>query len=230
VPTATVGWIPQTAIPRLLGVSALTSQSIVALGLCFTWISDVRVILLPFFAHGVRLAEAVRMRRRSMPWIIMGATLAAMLASTIVLFSMCYAEGGINLNPWFFRGGGCTRSAAYAHQFITEKASGLPAMSGPRWSYTLIGAGVLSFLTFMRHRFLWWPLHPLGLPFTVPSWTTIGIVWALKALILKYGGTVLFRRLKPFFLGLVLGKFSSAGVWFIVDVAAGIFGHELYNR
>jgi len=230
VPTATVSWIPQTAIPRLLGLSAISSQSLVAIGLCFTWIADVRVIVLPFFAHAVRLADSVRMKRRSLSWITLGAALAAMIAATLVLFQMCYTHGGINLNQWFFQQGGCNRSAIFAHQFITEKMSGQPATSLARWTATAAGAGAFAFLSFMRYRFIWWPLHPIGLPLLVPSWTTIAIIWAAKALIIKYGGAALFRRLKPLFLGLILGKFTSAGIWFILDMAFGVFNHVLYNR
>ena len=89
----------------------------------------------------------------------------------------------------------------------------------------------MAFLMFMRARFLWWPLHPLGLPFQPfhGAWTAVGIVWLFKVMILKYGGVRVFQNAKPFFLGLILGQLLSTGAWFIMDLALGVVGNKLYN-
>ena len=200
------------------------------MGLCFTWISDLRVIMLPFMAHGVRLADAVKMKRRPLPWIMLGATLLAMAVTTLTLFCLCYKEGGINLNSWFFIGGGCNQSAKFAHEFITKPVTAETGNIGGLWGCVAGGGVFVAFLSMMRSRFIWWPLHPLGLPFTIPGWSSVMVVWIIKALILKYGGIRLFQKLKPIFLGLILGQFLSAGTWFIIDMLTGTVGHVLYNR
>ena len=82
----------------------------------------------------------------------------------------------------------------------------------------------------MRYTFLWWPLHPLGLPFSIPGWTSVMLAWIVKSLILKYGGVKLFQKLKPLFLGLILGQFLSAGAWFLLDMVFAKYNHVLYNR
>ena len=38
------------------------------------------------------------------------------------------------------------------------------------------------------------------------------VAWLLKSLILGYGGPRLFTRMRPFFLGLILGDFLPLGV------------------
>ena len=229
VPTATASFIPQSAIPNLLGTSALTHQSLIAMGLSFAWISDIRVILLPFFAHCVRLADSVKMKRRKLPWIMMATMLVALVVTTITIFWLCYEAGGINLNSWFFVGG-AQWAPKYAHRFITEPVTAAKSHLAARWACTAAGGGFVAFLTFMRYTFVWWPLHPLGLPFSIPSWPIVMIVWLLKALFLKYGGIRLYRRFKPFFLGLILGQFASAGCWFVIDIGFDVVGHVLYNR
>ena len=44
---------------------------------------------------------------------------------------------------------------------------------------------------------------------------------------LKYGGLTLFNRLKPFFLGLVLGKAVVAETWVLIDYMTGMQNNYL---
>jgi hypothetical protein len=49
-------------------------------------------------------------------------------------------------------------------------------------------------------------------------WMAIVIAWAVKVVVLRYGGLRLFRDLSPFFFGLILGEFFVGGAWSIVSV------------
>jgi len=40
-------------------------------------------------------------------------------------------------------------------------------------------------------------------------------------LILRYGGPSIYKRVVPFFLGLVLGQYTAAAFWFVVDLCTG---------
>lgn len=53
-------------------------------------------------------------------------------------------------------------------------------------------------------------------------------VWLLKTLILKYGGIKIFDRLRPFFLGLILGQYSVATFWFVIDLITGHTGNSVF--
>ena len=57
-------------------------------------------------------------------------------------------------------------------------------------------------------------------------WFSVFIAWLLKAAILKYGGARVYTQLRPFFLGMVLGGFGSAGFWLIVDYFTGMTGNS----
>ena len=101
----------------------------------------------------------------------------------------------------------------------------LPNLGG--WLQTGVGAGLMALLMFLRQRFLWWPLHPLGLPISATRimdlvWFSVFLAWFLKLVILKYGGPGMFVRMRPFFLGMILGQFVSAGVWIVIDYFAGM--------
>ena len=128
-----------------------------------------------------------------------------------------YTYGGINANRWFFMHGP-VQGIEFVVNFIHHPQG--PNWRG--WRYTGIGAGAMLFLSFMRTRFLWWPLHPIGL--TIASdgiidylWFTLFMAWLIKTLILKYGGVKVYRNSIPFFLGLVLGQYTAAGVWVILS-------------
>jgi hypothetical protein len=181
-------------------------------------------------AHGVRVADAVRMKRRSLAGIMVATTLVAMLVTTVVLFFYCYRDGGINLNRWFFVGGGCNRSAMFAHETITNPVTWDDDSIGLMWGSMAGGGAVAAVLSMMRARLAWWPLHPIGLPFQIPGWTAVMIAWIVKTMILKYGGVRTFRKLKPIFFGFILGQFLSAGGWFVIDMLTGMVGNVLYNR
>ena len=87
-------------------------------------------------------------------------------------------------------------------------------------------------LLWARTKLFWWPLHPLG--FVVSHgrvmdgiWFTIFAAWLIKVLILKYGGVAAYRKISPFFLGMVLGPIAAGGCWLLVDGFAGTVGNRI---
>ena len=108
-------------------------------------------------------------------------------------------------------------------------------LAGPRhdaWLFMGIGGTVMGALMWARHRFVWWPLNPLGYTISA-NWKTghiLGaafVAWLLKLLILKYGGPRMYRNLRPFFLGLILGEIVTAGAWLVADFITGHAGSFL---
>ena len=57
---------------------------------------------------------------------------------------------------------------------------------------------------------------------------SVFLAWLIKTVILKYGGPVLFRHAKPFFFGLILGQFTVAGLWLIIDYFTGMTDNNIY--
>ena len=96
--------------------------------------------------------------------------------------------------------------------------------------FDLIGACLMALFIFMQNRFLWWPIHPLGLAIgsTSPSqwvWFSIFLGWFFKFAILHLGGVNVHRKALPLFLGLILGGFIAAGFWILIDSFTGITGN-----
>lgn len=70
-------------------------------------------------------------------------------------------------------------------------------------------------LGWLRTVFAWWPFHPVG--FTVGA-TYIAqwfvdmafFVWLIKALVMRYGGYQVYRKITPIFLGLGVGQILAS--------------------
>jgi hypothetical protein len=86
-----------------------------------------------------------------------------------------------------------------------------------------IGACATMLCGVMRHRFLWWPLNPIGLAMHTAAlvrWQVFSVMvaWVAKLTLLRVGGIRVYRRSQPLFLGLMLGYVAGVGLVFVVDV------------
>ncbi len=97
----------------------------------------------------------------------------------------------------------------------------------PRLPEFLVGFILTGVLTFLRLRFVWFPLHPLGVVLSFSdltfSWCLFyGIVWALKVLVIKIGSVKLYEeKAVPLCLGYIVGW---AILWFITLTYAAYLG------
>ncbi|HEV7300541.1 MAG TPA: DUF6785 family protein [Tepidisphaeraceae bacterium] len=87
-------------------------------------------------------------------------------------------------------------------------------------TFGFIFTGILSFL---RLRFTGWPLHPIGFLMinTYPGahlWFSIMIGWALKSLVVRFGGAGMYSAGKPVALGLIVGEAMAAGFWLCLGI------------
>ncbi|HVK03321.1 MAG TPA: DUF6785 family protein, partial [Armatimonadaceae bacterium] len=101
-----------------------------------------------------------------------------------------------------------------------------PPPDASRVAATGAGGAVTLLLSFLSVRFVGFPLNALGYAMTCcfgkVLWFPFLVVWAAKVLILRYGGMRLYRRAVPFFLGLALGHFAVAGIfWGLVGAVSG---------
>ena len=211
--------IPQPFAVYGVGTDVLSPGALVGLGLTYSWAADVRTTVMASSMNSFKLAEVIGMKRRPLFGAMMLAIAVGLLGSIWMTLRLGYTYGGINLESWFF--GGLPRTV---FDFVADKLNNPIhlSMTVGRWAFTGIGALVMGVLMFMRHRFLWWPIHYLGFPIGdtwVMEWVWFSafLAWLFKSVILKYGGGKLYRRCAPFFLGLILGHLSCVGTWMIVD-------------
>ncbi len=207
-----------TAIgPSILGPSGLT-----ALGMNFPWSADLRTFVMASTATGLKIAEVMRLESRRLFWAIAATILVTLVSAAWVITTLAYKYGGINLGGWGF--GGLTQLTG---NWVAHNINNPQEIYGWHLAYTGIGGAVMAVLTYLKARFIAFPIHPIGLALglTYPIsqiWFSVLVAWLLKAIILKYGGAKAYRLLRPFFLGLVLGAFGSAGMWLVIDAFGGM--------
>ena len=84
----------------------------------------------------------------------------------------------------------------------------------------------------VRTVFLRFPLHPLAWGMVTSYgdliWGTFFIEWVIKSLVFKLGGMRTYRMLIPFFIGLALGHFFTAGVLYSLIGAYGPVSFQRY--
>jgi hypothetical protein len=218
-----------TFVISTAGASALGASGLVALGFSYGWHSEIRSFVMSSVANGLKMGEIITGSRRRLFWAVAIAVLVSLAGSSYMTLILAYKHGGINLNPLFFVG----QAPTFGPRDMTPRIAG--ELPGPRldaWLFMSIGGSIMALLMWARHHFLWWPLNPLGYTISA-NWKTGHIfasallAWLLKFLILRYGGPKLYKSLRPFFLGLILGEIVAAGGWLVVDYITGHVGSFL---
>jgi len=80
------------------------------------------------------------------------------------------------------------------------------------------------FLYIMRLRFIWWPFHPVGYVMGINGasvdhyWFVMILASVVKFVALRHGGARMYRKIMPFFLGLLLGDIAVGCYWSILSV------------
>ena len=220
---------PQAFIARGFGPELLGMRNLTGLGFSTVWIGETAANMMNAVMHSLKLSSDGR-PSRLLPWCIFAAIIVGLAGSIWITMQMAYTYGGINLNDWYYSGAPRWPFRYFASVNNQPEPSFLPRM----W-FTLSGSGAMAILLFLRQRFIWWPLHPLGFPiastFTIVyyGWLVIFMAWLAKTAVLRYGGIRLYRALTPFFLGLVLGEFFTASLWVFIDGYFDVQGNLIFN-
>jgi len=211
-----------------IGTAPLGPGGLAALGLTYVWGADLRTFVMASSANSLKIIEGEGKRKRPLFWAMMLAIILTMVSSTWILLKLAYAYGGMNCNDWFFGGG-----ARAPYDFFVSKILNPSEPNLLGWYITAGGAIGMFFLMFMRARFLWWPFHPVGFaigPIWIMDriWFTVFLAWLIKSVVVRYGGLKLFQKLRPLFLGLILGQFTCNGTWILIDAIAGGRGNRIF--
>ena len=185
---------------------------------------DLREALMPSLVHASRITEIVRQRRRVMTAI----TIALMLGvavSFIAMLALCYRYGIRELGLDWASG-----TTLHTYENIVTLIETPPETSHWVHIFALVGAAVMLLIVIGYHRFYWWPLHPIGYLTCYSSamrilWFSFFIGWLCNALCMRYGGVLLFRKLRYLFIGLIVGDFLMGGIWALV----GLFSDVSYQ-
>jgi hypothetical protein len=96
-------------------------------------------------------------------------------------------------------------------------------------AYLIAGAIVAGVLYVLCITMPTWPIHPIGIllmtaTYGAAAWASVLIGWVLKTLIVKWGGSRLYQRMRPVFLGLIVGEILAAVFWTGVSTIFAMMG------
>jgi len=207
------------------GTANIAPAGLTTLSMSWVWCSDIRTTVMSSSVHGMYLA---RHRAKHLLWALLLAALVAYCVSCLSTVWLGYRYGAANLSPWFFSGG----PMRLFDWTVRELGTGSPPnLRGILW--TGFGALMMAGLVLAHRAVFWWPLHPVGFLMCSVAWTdrlwfTIFLAWVAKALISQFGGADAYRKARLLFLGMILGQFSVAGVWAVVDTFTRSVGNSLF--
>ena len=184
-----------------------------------------------FQIEGMEISRREKFPMRSVFWAV---TLAI-----IVGFALGWYH---HLTPYYRYGALQLRGDIWGYWAADAEAnSALAYLSGPvnpepaRIAASGAGIGVVFALSALVTRFVSFPLNPLGYAMTCcfgdVLWFSFLLVWMIKTLVLRYGGMNLYRQSVPLFLGLALGHYAVAGIfWGLVGAVSGeaVRGYEIF--
>jgi len=220
---------PTDLLTPFIGSAPMTPRGLAVLNLQEMVFSfDVRSSPMPSVMDAFRFLESSRLSRRSLLPSVMAACVVAMVVACGTTLLIGRANGAATVSGWFGVGAPQLPFSRLAAQLVNGVA---PDAYSVLWMG--VGAGLTLFITALRARFLGFPIHPIGYAMG-PSWPLIQlwfstlVGWAAKYGSLRFGGIRLYRRWRPFFLGMVLGEFVAGGFWVVLDFLFGKQGHRIF--
>ncbi len=220
---------PSVLLTGLAGSATFAPASLTILNFTeYVYMYDLKSFLMPQILHGLKIADEARINRRHMYRALGVALVVAVLVSYWASLEIAYAKGALAMHGWFFISGPRGNAERLKSMIINQTGVEPDRITG-----FAVGAVICAVLIRMRQLFLWFPLHPIayvvGTGFEASRmWFPFLIGWIAKALVTRYGSVNLYRTLQVPFLGLVLGEYTTAGIWLIIDAMLGRTGHRVF--
>lgn len=173
-------------------------------------------MFMPPLVHAAKIGDMIQHHRKR---LVLGIGLTLVLGiGTAIIYTLYlgYTVGAYNFNDYPF-----TRYPPGAYDGLVKVLKSEETWEIERYYFLLLGILIFAGVSFMRYRFSWWPLSPIGMvvPLThaIHSIFTIFLAWGIKVIIMRIGGVALYRRVRPLFLGLLVGYGMGILFSFVVD-------------
>ncbi len=218
---------PWGLVGPFIGGGAVDLSTRVALRLSSRVTSHFKGLFLPALTHAGRVAEGVRGNRRWLMGAVSLAFMTSLLVSVFLTLHLGYRDGAYNFNSWeivragekHFRG-----TANWVKNGMTKDPTLPDYVKDPdEMAFFAIGSAVMAALIYLRHRFVWWPLHPVGLAISGSYLArrtafTIFMAWLIKLVLLRVGGPSVYRKSRPFFVGALVGYVLGVALSSAIDM------------
>jgi len=209
---------PQRFLVQMFGHHNFSPRSLTTLGLAGYKIQDSASLTTANILEGYKIGEIVRLRPRTVFWLMAAALLLAVFACHGPSIYSIY-DASVPALGWWPRGSGL-----WSAQNVGDLVSEVPQATWWDYSAMIYGGLFVLLLNACRQRFAWWPFHPLGyVAMMGPEWMgdrygfSIFVGWVLKWAVVRFGGTKAYRAARPVAIGLVVGNAFALFAWLIIQ-------------
>jgi hypothetical protein len=245
-----------TKLPLVFGMTGYLGSKVYTLFVTLAFLPVTLLLrLLGQQLENIELARRNRVPYGAVAVASLAAFATALVAGMGSFLVLAYFRGAEAFGSGAPQGQNYTAVFSYplrVSHFLGE--SGLDQFTETHWiriGFILIGAAAFGLLVLLRTRFMGFPLHPIAYPlillgtcfpwivpyFKSPKavgeietswlWGSALVAWGIKKLVFKSGGMNAYKRLKPLFIGLVVGSILAVFVWNLVDLGASISAEGL---
>ncbi len=205
------------------GTRVLGAGNLVALTFVDTvFTMDLREFLMPSVLNSFRLADQTGIPSRRLVPLFAGALVLCLVIAVPVFLATVYHRGAAEIERVAYL-------AALPYRFFAQTTGRLQtpeSASGADYVAMVAGGGLAAALAWLRLNFVWWPIHPLGLVMassyaSLHLWFSLLLGWLCKLLTVRYTGLRGYVRLRPLFMGAIVGDTMGAVLWMVVGVFTG---------
>jgi hypothetical protein len=215
-------FLPAHLIGLVYPLPNLTPVNMSMLGVSnMVFTRELRGLLLTSFLDNQKMATSVGLRPRALLAPLALAVVVAFVAGSSAFLYFNYKYGALTLFKYANQG-----NPRMMYGWVTSGGGTAATPDVTAYAGLAVGVAVTVGLMWMRSMFSWFPLHPLGYA-VAPTWSlyvfwfAFFVAWMVKSIILRFGGIDTYKRLSPFMLGLILGEFSMAVFWAIMNMWRG---------
>lgn len=209
----------------IFGTQALGASNLARLSfLQPVLMNDMRTNTLPAFLRTLKLAHAQKMSAGNVRRLLGASAVAIVVTLAVTTFTSIatlYAAGGLPGYTFFTVSG-----PQVPFKGVASILKAQPGIDPLNWLWTAVGAAAVYGMMLARSHFLWFPLHPIGYLVAFgygisKLWLSFFIGWAVKILIVRFGGTNTYIGVRPFMIGLILGNAAAMVLWMLLGFRLG---------
>ncbi len=178
---------------------------------------DLRESIAPSILHNLRINRRVK-GQGTIAITLFAALVICLAVSAVAMILLCYKYGIRELSlDW------ATRTTVSLYNNVVPMLTNPVEQGDSVKLFVIAGAVIMGILVTCYYRFYWWPFHPIGYLMIYSSamkilWLSFFIGWLFNALCMRYGGITLFKKMRFFFAGLIIGDFLMGGTWALIGL------------
>ncbi|TVR15982.1 MAG: hypothetical protein EA401_02075 [Planctomycetota bacterium] len=212
------------------GLPVAMLMPLMAIGL--TLLADSREAMLPYMVNGEYLADKAKAPRKRMSSVMVIAAAAAIIVSLFTMVILSYSGDGHpdGYGRHVLENENLNALAAGIEATQSSAAAEISARQNMQTHMSYAAGGLLVIILGVARMFwAWWPFHPIGYlgSMTYATWNiwfSFFLGWLIKAVVMRYGGTALYKSLKPAAIGMIAGEALAGGVFMTIKIIADLNG------